>query len=60
MYPTFGLTLRKHAYALCRDFKGCKIIIYRFEKKYFSYFAQNIDCWYASTHNLCFGANLRK
>ena len=34
----------------------------------FLIFAQNIDCWYTlegkavltSTHNLCFGANIRK
>ena len=26
----------------------------------FLIFAQNIDCGYTSTHNLCFGAKIRK
>ena len=50
--------------------KAVKIMIFRrFFFKYFSYFAQNIDCWYTlelsqavlmRTHNLCFRAKIRK
>ena len=49
-------------------FRGCKNV--NFQMKYFNIFlifAQNIDCGYAfteavltSTHNLCFGAKIRK
>ena len=48
-------------------FKDCKNNNFQMTKKrYFSYFAQNIDCGYTleppltSTHNLCFRAKIRK
>ena len=63
-------SLRKHAHAIYRKHFGrknevCtgKILIF-----FFLIFAQNIDCGYTllaeavltSTHNLCFGAKIRK
>ena len=57
-------------------FHGCKNVHFQMKYLiFFSYFAQNIDCGYTleppnfqivieavltSTHNLCFGANIRK
>ena len=36
------------------------IKIENFQLKNFDIFAQNMECWYTSTHNLRFGAKIRK
>ena len=58
------IVLRKLAHAIYRDFHSYKINENFQQKKFdiFLIFAQNIDCGYTmpSTHNLCFGAKLRK
>ena len=56
-------TLRKHAHMIYSNFFRSKID--NFQRKIFDIFlifAQNIDCGYTltSTHNLCFGAKIRK
>ena len=56
------VSLRILAHAINRDFLSFKKIE-SFQLKNFDIFlifAQNIDCGYMSTHNLCFGAKLRK
>ena len=65
-------TLRKHAHMIYSNFFRAKID--NFQRKFFDIFlifAQNIDCGYTlepprreavltSTHNICFGAKIRK
>ena len=53
--------LRKHTHMIYSNFFRSKID--NFQRKIFDsflIFAQNIDCGYTSTHNLCFGAKIRK
>ena len=60
--------IQKHAHAIYRDFVNLKIETFQLKKiDIFLFFAQNIDCGYTlepprltSTHNLCFGAKIRK
>ena len=53
--------LRKLAHAKNRDFLALKIEHFQLKKfDIFLIFAQNIDCGYTSTNNLCFGAKIRK
>ena len=60
-------TLQKHAHMIYSNFFRSKVD--NFQRKYFDIFlifAQNRDCGYlgeavlTSTHNLCFGAKIRK
>ena len=68
-----GTSLRKHAHAINRDFLALKIENFQLKNfDIFLIFAQNIDCGctlepprrgeavLTSTHNLCFGAKIRK
>ena len=59
-------SLRKPAHAKNRDFLPLKIQKFHWKNfDIFNMFAQNINCGYTlepppSTHNLCFGAKIRK
>ena len=62
-----GITLRKRAHVIYRFLKVVKIENFQYKNfDIFINFAQNIDCGYTlepvltSTHNLCFGAKIRK
>ena len=52
----------QHYHAIYSDFLNCKKMKI-FSRNFFHIFlifAQNIDCGYTSTRNLCFGATIRK